>query len=83
MSLKLNPLDKMENVTHMDNTNESMAINGAIYSTENPAFCGYLLCASLLIIKMMLTTILVVYHRIKNKVIYQYIFYAIGRKSAF
>lgn len=73
----------MENVTNMDNSNKSMTMNGAIYSTENPAFCSYLLCASLLIIKMMLTTILVVYHRIKNKVSDKHSFYTIGRKSAF
>lgn len=57
----------MENVTNMESS-KTTTTNVVIYSTENPAFCSYLLCASLLIMKMMLTTILVVYQRVKTKV---------------
>lgn len=39
-----------------------------IISTENPAFCTYLICSSLLILKMMGVTLLTILHRMRTKV---------------
>ncbi|XP_023017444.1 prostaglandin E synthase [Leptinotarsa decemlineata] len=38
-----------------------------VYSLANPAFCSYLLCVSLLVLKMMGTILLIVYHRMTTK----------------
>lgn len=40
----------------------------AIITLDNPAFCTYLLCVSLLVLKMMLMSVITVFHRVTNKV---------------
>ncbi|KAJ8941826.1 hypothetical protein NQ314_010268 [Rhamnusium bicolor] len=43
------------------------AVNVDVISITNPAFCSYLICVSLLILKMMGTTLLTILHRMRTK----------------